>query len=122
MPEETGTPTVYDTSERDGRYVSIRKNPEKDALQLHTDSVTPGENLKTQIGRSNGDSKRPIDTTVYLTRETFGSEVKMFSEHYLYYRYTGTMWNRHKGTPKPEVIQKPADFLPEDTTAPGPSS
>ena len=41
MPEETGTPTVCDTSERDGRYVPIRTNPE-DTLQLHTDSETPG--------------------------------------------------------------------------------
>ena len=58
MPEETGTPTVYDTSERDGRYVPIRTNPE-DALQLHTDREITGENLKTQIRRSNRESKKP---------------------------------------------------------------
>ena len=34
---------------------------------------------------------------------------------------TGTMWNRHKDTPKPETIQKPADFLPEEESTPGPS-
>ena len=34
----------------------------------------------------------------------------------------GTVWNRHKGTPKPEVIQKPANFLQEDNTTPGLSS
>ena len=27
---------------------------------------------------------------------------------------TGTSWNRHKGTPKPDIIQKPADFIPSD--------
>ena len=36
--------------------------------------------------------------------------------------FTGTVWNRYKETPKPETIQKPADFLPEDATTPGPSS
>ena len=35
---------------------------------------------------------------------------------------TGTAWNRHKDTPKPEMIQKPADFLPEEETSPGPSN
>ena len=34
---------------------------------------------------------------------------------------TGTMWNQHKDTPKPETIQKPADFLPEEESKPGPS-
>ena len=33
---------------------------------------------------------------------------------------TGPMWNRHKETPKPETIQKPADFLPEEESTPGP--
>ena len=33
MPEETGTPKIYDTSESDERYAPIRTNPEKDALQ-----------------------------------------------------------------------------------------
>ena len=75
MPEETGTPIIYDTSEKDGRFVPIRTNPEEDALQLHTDS-----------------------------------------------EITGTVWNRHKGTPKPETVQKPADFLPEEVTPPGPSN
>ena len=59
MPEETGIPTVNDTSERDRRYVPIRTNPEEDTLQLHTDSEIPGEYLKTQIGRSNRDSRKP---------------------------------------------------------------
>ena len=27
---------------------------------------------------------------------------------------TGTMWNKHKGTPQSEIIQKPADFIPSD--------
>ena len=59
MPEETATPIVYDTSERDGRYVPIRTNPEEDTLQLHTDSEMPGETLETQLRRSNRDSKKP---------------------------------------------------------------
>ena len=58
-PEETGTPIVYDTSERDGRYVPIRTNPEEDTLQLHTDSEMPGENLESQIRRFNRNSKQP---------------------------------------------------------------
>ena len=59
MPEEAGTPIVYDTSEKDGRYVPIRTNPEEeDTLQLHTDSET-GEKLKTQIRRTNRQSKNP---------------------------------------------------------------
>ena len=59
MPEETGTPTLYYTSERDGRYMRIRTNPEQNTLQLHTDSEIPFENSRTQIRRSNRDSKRP---------------------------------------------------------------
>ena len=47
MPEETGTPIVYD-------------NPEEDTLQLQTDSELPDENLETQLRRSNRDSKNPI--------------------------------------------------------------
>ena len=58
MPEETGTPKVYDTSERDGRYAPIRTNPEEDAIQLHTDGEISGENLKTNIRRSSQDSKK----------------------------------------------------------------
>ena len=27
---------------------------------------------------------------------------------------TGTSWNRHKGIPKPDIIQKPAEFIPSD--------
>ena len=32
------------------------------------------------------------------------------------------MWNRHKDTPKPETIQKPADFPPEEDTTPAPQT
>ena len=60
MPEETGTPIVYDTSEKDGRYVPIRTNPEEeDTLQLHTDSEITGEKPKTQIRRTNRESRIP---------------------------------------------------------------
>ena len=56
--EEAGTPIVYDTSEKDGRYVPIRTNPEEeDTLQLHTDSEITGEKLKTQIRRTNREQK-----------------------------------------------------------------
>ena len=58
-PEEIGTPIVYDTSEKDGRYVPIRTNPEEDTLQLHTDSEMPGENSESQKRRSNRNSKKP---------------------------------------------------------------
>ena len=61
MPEEIGAPTpkVYDTSERDGRYIPIRTNPEEDALQLHTDGEISGEKIETNIRRSTRDSKNP---------------------------------------------------------------
>ena len=69
MPEEIGTPTpkVYDTSERDGRYIPIRTNPEEDALQLHTDGEISGENIETNIRRSTRDCKKPnrYGTTPY---------------------------------------------------------
>ena len=60
MPEEAGSPIVYDTSEKDGRYVPIRTNPEEeDTLQLHTDSEITGKKLKTQTRRTNRESKKP---------------------------------------------------------------
>ena len=59
MPKETGTPSVHDTFEKDRRYVPIRTNLEEDALQLHTDSEITGENLKTQVRRTNRESKKP---------------------------------------------------------------
>ena len=59
MPEESGTPIIYDTSEKHGSYVPIRTNPEEDGLQLHTDSEITGENLKTRIRRTNQESKKP---------------------------------------------------------------
>ena len=68
MPEEAGTPIVYDTSEKDGRYVPIRTNPEEeDTLQLQPccnynaaifDSEITGEKLKTQTRRTNRESKK----------------------------------------------------------------
>ena len=59
MPEEAGTPTVYDTSEKNGRYVPIQTIPEEDTLQIHTDSEITGEKLETQIRRTNRESKKP---------------------------------------------------------------
>ena len=59
MPEETGTPKIYDTSEGDGRYAPIRTNPEQHALQLHTDGEISGENLKANTRQSSRDSKNP---------------------------------------------------------------
>ena len=59
VPEETGTPRKYDTSERDGRYVPIRRIPEEDTLQIHTDGKIPGDNLETNIRRSNRNSRKP---------------------------------------------------------------
>ena len=56
MPEEVGTPAQNGTSERDGRYIPIRTNPEEDALQLHTDGEISCENIETNIRR---DSKKP---------------------------------------------------------------
>ena len=59
VPEEIGTPKTYDTSERDGRYAPILTNPEEDARQIHTDGEIPGENLESNIRRSNRNSKKP---------------------------------------------------------------
>ena len=50
-----------------------------------------------------------IDTAVYLLQKIFGCNRKKKST-FLY--ITGTMSNRSKGTPQPEMIQKPADFFP----------
>ena len=71
MPEEAGTPIVYDTSEKDGRYVPIRTNLE-DTLQLHTDSKITGEKLKTQIMRTNRESKKPNRYGSITLTETSG--------------------------------------------------
>ena len=49
LPVSTGTPKIYDTSERDGRYAPIRTNLEEDALQIHTDGEIPVKNLETNI-------------------------------------------------------------------------
>ena len=51
MPETTGRQT-YDTSEPNGRYISIQTNLEDEALQLYTDEEIPGENNKNIIRRS----------------------------------------------------------------------
>ena len=59
MPEETGTPIVYDTFEKDGRYVPIWTKAEEDALQLHTDSKITVEKLETQMRRTNRECKKP---------------------------------------------------------------
>ena len=114
MQEETGTPIVYDTSERDGRYAPIRTNPEEDTLQLNTDSKMPGENLETQLRRSNRDSKKP---NRYGRLKLLGMKIKCLKIN-MY--ITGTVGIRHKDTPKPETIQKPADFLPEEDATPSP--
>ena len=91
MPEETGTPIVYDTSEKDGRYVPIRKNPEEDALQLHTDSKITGEKLKTQIGRTNRESKKPNrHGSIPVYWKFLGMKYKCLT--YTIY-ITGTVWN-----------------------------
>ena len=59
-----------------------------------------------------------IETVVYLIQEIFGINKKVI----LF--FAGTLWNRSKGTPQPETIQKPADFLPGDSelTATRPST
>ena len=46
MPEETGTPKIYDTSEQDGRYVPIRINAEEDAIRIHTGGEISSENCE----------------------------------------------------------------------------
>ena len=122
MPEEIGTPTpkVYDTSERDGRYIPIRTNPEEDALQLHTDGEISGEKIETNINGPPEIVKNRINTVPYHTRETFGVRNKNVLIETVF--VTGNLWTRTKGTPQPEKYQKPADFLPEEETPSGPSN
>ena len=58
MPEENGNRS-YDTSERDGRYETIRTNPEEDVIQIHTDGETSqGENTE-KTRRSNRNTTKP---------------------------------------------------------------
>ena len=58
MPEETGNIT-YDTSERNGRYAPIQRNPEVDAIQIHTEDEISGENLEHNTRRSNRKTNKP---------------------------------------------------------------
>ena len=74
MPDKIGTPKVYDSSERGGRYAVVRTNPEEGALQIHTDGEISGEYLKTNIRRSNRNSKNRKDTAVYQHRKFLGWE------------------------------------------------
>ena len=78
MPEDSRTPKVYDTCERDGRYAPIRTNPEEDPSQVHTDGEILNENLKTNTRRSNRNIKKnQVDTVAYVSLETFGAIDKM---------------------------------------------
>ena len=79
MPEEIGTstPKVYDTSERDGRYIPIQTNPEEDALQLHTDGEISGEKIETNIRLSTRNSKKP-NRYGTIHWKLLGLEIKMF--------------------------------------------
>ena len=74
MPEEAGK--TYDTSERGGRYVPIRKDPENDVIQIHTDREMPqGENTeKTIIGGQTEIQIDRIDTATYTIKEISGYE------------------------------------------------
>ena len=58
VPEEIGTPKTYDTRWK-MQYIPIRTNPERDALQIHTDGEIPGESLENIVRRSNRNSKKP---------------------------------------------------------------
>ena len=52
--EEEEIGKTCDRSERDGRYVSIRSNPENDVIQIHTDGEMPqDENSENKTRRSN---------------------------------------------------------------------
>ena len=64
--------------------------------------------------------KNRIDTVPYHTLETFGVRHKNVLIETVF--VTGNLWTRTKGTPQPEKGQKPADFLPEEETPPGPSN
>ena len=119
MPEETGTPKVYDPSERYGRYAPIRINPEEDALQLHTDGEISGENLKTNTRRSSRDRRKPVDTVAYHILGILGVRNKL-TKNIVF--ITGNLWTRAKVTPQSEMVQKLADFFPEEGALPGHSS
>ena len=55
MPEETGTPKIYDTCKRDGRSAPIRTTAEENAMQIHIGGEISVENLerRSNIRRSN---------------------------------------------------------------------
>ena len=58
MPEEAEK--TYDTTERGGRYAPIQRDPENDAIQIHTDGEMPqGENTENNHRRSNRKTNRP---------------------------------------------------------------
>ena len=68
IPEEAGI--VYDTSERDGSYDSIRRDPENDTLQLHTDGEMPqGGNSIFRL------SNRNLNKTPAEERDIFRPEL-----------------------------------------------
>ena len=54
----TGRP-LYDTSERNGRYVLIETNPEDDAIQINTAGELSDENIEPTIRRSNRNVNNP---------------------------------------------------------------
>ena len=45
MPKTTGIP-IYDTSEREGRYIPKQTIPKDDAVQIHSNGEISGENVE----------------------------------------------------------------------------
>ena len=107
MPETTGMQT-YDTSKRDGKYIPIHTNLQDDAIQIHTDGETFGENLEPIIRQSKRIVNKPNRYGSVPYTKNFWN--KVIRKKFIVLSAIGTMWNGHKDTPQPETIQKQTSF------------
>ena len=115
MPEEAGK--TYGISERGGRYAPIRKDPEIDAIQIHTtekclrvrkQNIIMGGQTEIQIDR--------IDTVAKTIKEVSGYEKLVV----LLVNFR-TEQKAHQSQ-YPETYKSPQDFLPSNMTLPTTSS
>ena len=58
MPDATRRQT-NNTTERDVKYIAVRKNLEDDAKQIHTDGDKSGDNLEPKKRRSSRNVNKP---------------------------------------------------------------
>ena len=110
MADEIGR--SYDTSERDERYELIRTDQENDPNQIHTDGkISQGEDFNNKIGRSDQNIDEPnkygnVPSTKNLWIGLINKDC---------YKYPMIIRTKTQ----PAKIQKPAGFMPGDTTPHG---